>query len=165
MNTALPPVLYNTFKDFLVDAWIACDPAWHKHYGQVRGGFRKYHWDANICRDNKYIHIPGIWADGLSDNPECIHYGHSSSYQALGIAVLLGCGPIYLAGFDMKYEGKRHYFSELSDKPGEYPEHLRKQSAFDGLIKQFETIVHGDIFNVTEGSALNHFPFVGLEDL
>lgn len=153
----------NTFNDFPIDVWIACDPAWHEEYSPVAGDFEKWHWDHDICAKHGYKHIEGRWADGLSLDENYIHYGHSSGYQALGLAVHYGHKKIYLAGYDMKYEGSRHYFSGLSADDGEYPQNLRKYSTFDGLIKCYETIAKQpgvpDIFNMTENSALTCFPF------
>jgi len=91
----------NTFNDFPLDVWIACDPKWHEHYGQVEGDFDKWHWDKGICEKYGYQHIEGRWGDGLSTDKSYIHYGHSSGYQALGLAAHYGHKEVYLAGFDM----------------------------------------------------------------
>jgi hypothetical protein len=158
----------NTFADFPLDVWIACDPQWHEQFSPVKGAFDKWHWSPDICQRFGYQYIAGKWGDGLSTDQQCIHYGHASSYQALNLAVLYGCNPIYLAGFDMNYQPgqPRHYFSGLSDAAGEYPAQLRKFSTFEGLIKGFETIAAQPglprIINLTEGSALRCFPFGNL---
>lgn len=160
----------NTFNDFDLDVWIACDPAWHNHYSPIVGDFDKWHWDKSICEKHGYQYIEGRWGDGpnkcsgLSLNPRYIAYGHSSGFQALGLAVHMGCDPIYLAGYDMNYDGKeRHYFSELSDKAGEYPDQLRKYSTFDGLILCYEQIAKQTglpkIINLTHSSGLKCFEF------
>ena len=167
----------NTFNDFWLDVWIACDPAWHEQYGKIDlPDCDQWHWDEGICTKNGYNHIPGVWADGLSLNPDFIHYGHSSGYQALNLAVLYGCSEILLCGFDMHYNaGKRHYFDNLDDDAGEYPAALRKFSTFGGLLKCYETIAQQwyvdypsteklrpglpAIYNCTEDSALTCFPF------
>jgi hypothetical protein len=159
----------NTHKDIELDVWIACDPKWHDHYGQVEGDFEKWHWDQAICDRYGYQFIEGRWGDGLSLNPEYIHYGHSSGYQALNLAVLYGCNPIYLVGYDMHYNNEqRHYFNGLSDSPGEYPADLRKWSTFDGLLKCYETIASQPdlptIINCSPGSAMTCFPMGELPD-
>ena len=159
----------NTYLDFDLDVWIACDPAWHEIYSPVSGRFDKWHWDLSVCEKHGYQYIEGRWGDGLSVSPEHIHYGHSSGYQALNLAVLYGCSPIILVGYDMHYDGdSRHYFNGLSDKCGEYPQALRKFSKFDGLIKCYETIAEQkglpEIINCTPGSALKCFPFGRLND-
>ena len=157
----------NTFNDFPLDVWIACDPTWHAEYGPITGDFDKYHWDKTITDRHDYTYIEGRWADGLSTDQSYIHYGHSSGYQALGLAALHGFQDIYLAGYDMHYDGEsRHYFNNLSENDGEYPEKLRKYSAFEGLISCYETIAKQEtrpnIYNMTHDSALTCFPFKSL---
>lgn len=164
----------NTFNDFDLDVWIACDPSWHEHYGQITGDFDKYHWDEDICQIYGYEYIEGRWGkglnrcDGLSLDPSYIAYGHSSGFQALGLAVHYGCDPIYLAGFDMSYDGgARHYFEGLSDQTGEYPGNLRKYSTFDGLLQCYEQVAKQKglpkIINLTHSSAFRGFEFGRLE--
>lgn len=159
----------NTYEDFDLDAWVACDPQWHDEYSPVIGGFDKWHWDKSICDKYGYKYIEGRWGDGLSTDESYIHYGHSSGYQALNLAFHYGASEVFLCGYDMRYQGSRHYFDGLSDKDGEYPERLRKYSAFDGLIKQYETIPRVNpglkIYNCTKGSALTCFPFKDIGEL
>lgn len=159
----------NTFNDFDLDCWIACDPQWHDEYSPVVGGFDKWHWDRGVCDEYHYKYIEGRWGDGLSTDKSYIHYGHSSGYQALNLAFHYGAKEVFLCGYDMRYEGSRHYFEGLSETDGEYPEKLRKYSSFDGLIKQYETIpkVNPDlkIYNCTKDSALTCFPFIDVSDL
>lgn len=159
----------NTFTDFDLDVWIACDPAWHNFYGQVTGDFDKWHWDEGICERYGYQHIDGVWLPGLSTDRTKLSLGHSSGWQALNLAVHYGCDPICLVGFDMSYRSyePRHYFSGLSDVAGEYPEPLRKQSAFakkdgTGLLYDYANIAKQDglptIINCTMRSAMKWFP-------
>lgn len=162
----------NVYQDFPLDCWIACDPKWHAHYGQVEGDFDKWHWDADICARYGYRFIEGRWFDGLSTDPSWISLGHSSGWQALNLAVHYGCDPILLVGFDMQYpKGQpRHYFDALSDKAGEYPEALRKWSLFakpgnTGLLHDYRHIAaqaeRGEvprIINCSPDSALPWFP-------
>lgn len=158
----------NTFRDFDLDVWIACNHEWHAVYSPVEGRFEKWHWDRGVCDRYGYKYIEGRWGAGLSLDPEYIHYGHSSGYQALNLAVLYGCGPIYLAGYDMHYpRERRHYFDGLSETPGEYPAEMRKFSTFEGLIGCYQTIADQaaslpEIINATPGSALRCFPFGNL---
>lgn len=159
----------NTYRDFDLDVFTACDPTWWETFGR---DFRAqcpdllaYHWDRGVCEQYGAEYIEGRWGDGLSLDPNYIHYGHSSGYQALNIAVLMGCDPIYLAGYDMDYPvgQPRHYFTGLSDSAGEYPAHLRKWSTFDGLRRCYETIAAQQalprIINCTRTSALRCFEF------
>jgi hypothetical protein len=137
----------NTYRDFRLDCWIACDPKWHEHYGKVSGNFIKYHWDEDICERFGYRYIEGVWLDGLSTDRNKLSLGHSSGWQALQLAVHFGCSPILLVGFDMTYwrDEPRHYFTDLSDADGEYPAELRKFSLFDkpdktGLLYDYANI-------------------------
>ena len=162
----------NTYQDFPLNAWIACDPNWHSHYGKVSGDFDKWHWDAGICNRHGYRHIRGEWLDGLSTDPSVISYGHSSGWQALNLAVHYRCNPILLVGFDMTYrqDEPRHYFDGLSDVAGEYPAALRKQSEFakpdqTGLLYDYRHIADQaaraeipPIYNCSPGSAMHWFP-------
>lgn len=157
----------NTYEDFELDCWIACDPAWHKVYSPVKGNFDKWHWDKQICNRCGYEYIEGRWADGLSTDRRYLHYGHSSGYQALGLAAHYGCNTIYLCGYDMRYSGSRHYFNGLSKEDGEYPIALRKYSTFDGLIKCYQTVAgqkdRPKIFNCTMDSAMECFEKVDIK--
>lgn len=164
----------NTFNDFPLDVWIACDEDWHAHYGVIEGDFDKWHWDREICIKGGYKYIEGLWEPGLSTDPMCIHYGHSSGYQALGLAYHYGHRDIYMAGFDMSYAHSRHYFSGLSDVAGEYPAPLRKGAPMNkpetkgkpprelGLFQYYDTVVEQNpcnIYNMTEDSAYKGFEF------
>jgi len=180
----------NVFNDFDLtdsDTWIACDPAWHRHYGKVEGPFQKYHWDKRIANEGGYEWIEGRWFDGISPpGSDWLSLNHGSGPQALNLAVLAGCDPILLAGCDMHYNGtQRHYFDDLSETPGEYPGGLRKVSPFekpkreggahkdgDGILFNYKHIQdqvdRGElpckIYNATPGSAMTWFPFVDLAD-
>ena len=160
----------NTFDDFPLDVWIACDPLWHKTYGKITGSFDKWHWNKAICDDFGYDYIEGRWGDGLSIDENYIHYGHSSGYQALNLAVHYGAKEIYLCGYNMNYSSEvRHYFSGLSADGGEYPQELRKYSTFDGLIRQYETISNQPglpkIYNCTKTSSMTCFEYQDIAEL
>lgn len=168
----------NTYQDFPLDVWLACDPAWHGHYGMVEGNFDKWHWNSTICHSFGYRYVEGIWMDGLwMADPSKISLGHCSGHQLLNLACnQYACEVVALVGHDFKYEpGKpRHYFTGLSDMPGEYPGPLRKHSLFkkpDGndLLAVYKHIADQDglpeIINATPGSALPWFPFRSLDEL
>lgn len=178
----------NTFDDFELDHWIACDPAWHQHYGQVVGDFEKWHWDAGICQRYGYRYIEGRWADGVSPpGSNWISYNHGSGPQALNLATsIVQCDAVLLVGHDMRYQAgtPRHYFRDLSEVPGEYPGPLRKWSPFekpkraggahpdgDGILYNYKHIAEqaarGEIcpvYNCTPNSAMRWFPFRDLAD-
>ena len=168
----------NSYKDFDLDVWLACDPKWHEINGQVDLDCDQWHWDKDICKRYGYKHIPGLWLDGLSTDSDYISFGHSSGWQCLNLAVHYGCEPILLCGYDMSYTaGKpRHYFTGLSDMAGEYPDALRKHSLFlkpdgSGLLPNYAHIAEqcnaGEIppvINCTRGSAMTCFPFGKIAD-
>lgn len=162
----------NLYHDMALDVHVACDPRWWIEYGDDLGDYWRHKsvcetwtWDEETHRLYPFTRlVRGRWGDGLSVDPLYIHYGHSSSYQCLNLAVLYGCARILLLGFDMFYPRgtRRHYFSKLSSEPGEYPLALRKHSTFTGLLAGFATIAAQrglpPIINCTPGGALNCFP-------
>lgn len=178
----------NTFRDFNLDHWIACDPDWHREFGIVTGRFTKWHWDQAIAQRGGYLHIPGRWYDGVSPpGSNWLSLNHGSGPQALNLATsIVQCDPILLVGHDMTYRPgePRHYFDDLSDVPGEYPKRLRKTSPFekpkreggahpdgDGILFNYKHIAEqaerGEIpriLNATPGSAMTWFPMVDLDD-
>ena len=168
----------NTFNDFDLDCWIACDPAWHDFYGKIEIDCDQWHWREEICEKFGYKHIPGEWLPGLSTDRAKISFGHSSGWQALNLALHYGCNPLILVGYDMTYRENepRHYFDGLSDAVGEYPQPIRKHSLFDkpdktGLLYDYKNIAdqvdRGElppIINCTPGSAMRWFPIMALQD-
>jgi len=185
----------NTYRDVRTDVWLACDPLWHAHYGQVEGKFDKWHWNANICASFGYRHVRGVWMCGDQVYPRdevevppgpvgglwmqdksSISLNHCSGAQLLNLACnQYECETVLLVGHDFHYAGsQRHYFSDLSDVPGEYPEPLRKFSPFDkqgrgdDLLAVYKRIAdqegRPEIINCTPGSALKHFPMGNLAD-
>ena len=168
----------NTYQDFDLDCWIACDPSFHDHYGKIDTGCDQWHWDEDICATHGYRHIRGEWLPGLSTDKDCISFGHSSGWQALNLALHYGCDPLILCGYDMTYgnDKKRHYFTACSDVAGEYPRSLRKYSLFDkpdktGLLYNYKNIAdqsnRGEIppvINCTPKSAMKWFPIMTLTE-
>lgn len=170
-------VCNNTHQDIWPDVWLACDPAWHNHYGQVEGDFDKWHWDQEICDRFGYRYTEGIWMDGIYLGPENkISLNHCSGAQLLNLAAnQYGAEEIVLIGHDFHYQGKqRHYFDGLSETPGEYPKQIRKFSKFDkggngdDLLQVYKRIAdqpgRPPIVNATKGSKLPWFPMVELKD-
>jgi hypothetical protein len=158
--------------------WLACDPAWHAHYGPqpIPQWLDAYHWDRGVCAAGNYRFIEGIWHDGLwlRDKTK-ISLNHGSAPQLLNLAVHFDCDPILLLGHDFSdATDRRHYFDHLSDRPGEYPEPLRKWSKFikgDGrydMLAVYKKIAdqpgRPEILNCTQGSRLPWFEFRRFED-
>lgn len=173
----------NTFDDFDLDVWIACDEAWHECFSPVEGDFDKWHWDGDICARHGYEYIQGCWSGGstghvnrwkrnrdghaISLDPDWISLNHGSAPQAINLAVLYGCDPILLVGHDFHYDApQRHYF-------GEYPKQLQKFSKFhkdsgDDLEAVYQRMAQTPdlptIVNVSPGTKLAAFPKGRLED-
>ena len=85
-----------------------------------------------------------------------IHYGDNSGFQATNLAIQFGAEEIWLIGFDMKVNGKPHFF-------GEHPLECRKGMTPRSWRAAFETAErmmpeHISIINATPGSALSCFP-------
>jgi len=170
----------NTYQDFDLDVWLACDPLWHEYNDSpVQGDFDKWHWDHAICALYGYKYIEGVWVDGLwlKDKTK-ISLNHCSGAQLLNLAAsVYECDPVLLVGHDFHYDGpKRHYFDNLSNVPGEYPKPLRKHSLFDkskttggnDLMNVYRHIAEQPgiprIINCTPGSKLPWFEMGDLED-
>jgi hypothetical protein len=103
--------------------------------------------------------VEGRQAKGFALDPQYIHYGHNSGFQAVNLAIHWGGNPIILIGFDMR---GTHFF-------GEYERPLRQmRKSFEGWIKNFreaaETLPPGlRIINATPKSALDCFEMMTLE--
>lgn len=167
----------NTYRDFPLNVWLACDPSWHDFYGVVRGDFDKWHWDKGVCEKYGYRYAQGVWHDGLwLEDKKKIALNHGSAPQLINLAAnQYECDEIVLVGHDFHYDAPaRHYFDNVSETPGEYPGPLRKFSKFIktngqddmlGVYKRIcETPNRPEIVNATPGSALPWFPQVQLED-
>lgn len=164
---------------------LACDPAWHAHYGPLNlpDYVEGWHWSRDICNVSGLRYIEGIWHESetgpmrlwLKDKTK-ITLGHCSSVQLLNLAAsVYDSDEIVLIGHDMAYRRSqpRHYFTGLSRDDGEYPEAIRKHSAFSkgpdkyDLLDVYHEIAagpHPPIFNATEGSALTAFQYRPLGD-
>lgn len=67
----------------------------------------------------------------MSRDPLLIHEGGNSGYQAINLAYHAGAAHIVLLGFDMKTNGKRHWF-------GDHPTPaLNVSSPYDVWIPKF----------------------------
>lgn len=163
-----------TFELFDLSAHLACNPEWWDYYWERSDRLRamqcpRWTWDKPTADKYGISYIEGRWGDGLSTDPACIHYGHSSGYQLLGIAYHAGVRDAVLVGYDLRYPpgydgtrqiagGDRHYF-------GEYPPELQHWTKFNigpageinGLIDCYRTVARQGAMRIalgTPGSAL-----------
>lgn len=175
--SALPKFGCNLAFDVIPDlvALFGCNyEFWDYYWPQLQG--KPYdlwtsHPQAHMRKPLKYIR--GEWRDGLSTDPNLVHYGHSSGYQLINLALHYGITEFILIGYDMRYPvgydghrqiagGDRHFF-------GEYPKELQHWTRYGigpageigGLLACYRTINPEDygirIVNCSPGSALDFF--------
>jgi hypothetical protein len=120
-------------------------------------------------------YIEERWEDGISRDPSYICAHHGTGPQLVNIAYLYGCTKILLVGWDMRFWGKvdqrtyaqRRYFPEYELTLNHWPM-TGANGEMSGLIKEMETIdpsaYNIQIINCTPGSALTHFPMMGIID-
>src|SRR5690606_20149057 len=82
------------------DLLYACDGRWWETYRPEFSGLRVSQ-DPRAGEFNA-LRVPSVPEPGLSLDPLRIHRGGNSGYQALNLAVLLGCARVLLVGYDMK---------------------------------------------------------------
>lgn len=135
-------------------------------------------------------YLEPVDAGGLSPRPErplndhaVIHHGHSTGFQALQLAWLLGFERIVLLGYDMQYapdyDGKRghigstprHYFGEYPRELQHWPSKSVENGKHVELVRLYGTVAEDasklgvQIINATPTSALDCFPRVAIEDV
>lgn len=175
----------NIYQVIPIDVHLSCNPEWWDYYWprdeRLRNGdFAKWTWDKATAELYGLAYIRGEWGDGLSTDPGVIHYGHSSGYQLINLALHYGATEFVLIGYDLKYPkgyngikqqagGDRHFF-------GEYPKELQHWTKFNigpngelnGLLECYRTIKPADygirIINCSPGSALDFFEAGSLEE-
>lgn len=157
----------NKAFEFDVDVLVGCNTQFWNYYWKDVQGLRCHKWTTRPELEGVYpglSYIQERWEDGLSTDPAYICAHHGSGPQAVNMALHYGCDTILLIGWDMRHQGKRHYFDN-----GEYPEPLQHftrnlgpNGELVGLIAEMETIDPKDygieIYNCTPGSALTCFP-------
>lgn len=171
-----------TFQHFpTLDVFTACNIEWWDYCGSEFTLWRSvarcdaWHWD-RVCAQRWGLNwIEGRWGNGLSTDPTYIHLGHSSGVQALNLAVLYGCDPILLCGYEMTETAgqPRHYFTDQSDVPGEYPMPLRHyakcSNGHEGLLPIYREIAAQTglprIVNCTPGGKLDCLPRAPLAEM
>lgn len=103
-------------------------------------------------------------APGFSLDPTRIHYGNSSAFQAINLAILFGASTIYLVGFDMRTTTPRHFFGDHADPAMNMSRYEHFLPAFNAAARMLREEAPGvRIINCTPGSALRCFPRGELE--
>lgn len=149
----------------------ACDPDWWEVH-QGCPGFAGEKWSSHdvINNNNKLATaaryglrlVGGRAEEGFSLDPTVIHYGQTSGFQAINLALLMGARRAVLVGFDMHTRGPRHFF-------GDHPEPLSNYMRFETVVPVFRRAAAQlpagvEIVNCTPGSALDCFPMMPLEE-
>ncbi len=145
---------FDGFQDFTGEKWTAHEPRLNnKALVAERYGF-------NLVAGPRQVDEPGF-----SLNPARIHYGNSSGFQAINLAILFGATEIRLVGFDMRtpQPSQRRHFHE------DYPDPTMNQSTYEHFLPAFYLAArslpeHIHIVNCTAGSALRCFPMGELEE-
>lgn len=116
------------------DICYACDMRWWKWHKDIRSQFNGVLLgndnDIKIFKEFPEVEVlHGEHKPGLSYEPDTIHYGKNSGYQALNIAVLTGASRVLLLGYDHKpsKDGRTHWF-------GDHPHPV--VSPYKGWIKE-----------------------------
>jgi len=104
-------------------------------------------------------------APGFSLDGRCIHYGNTSGFQAINLAILFGATEISLVGFDMRVPTgqPRHFFGDHPEPLGNVCDYGHFLFAFNAAAKMLPKTIR--IVNCTPGSALRCFPMGELEEL
>ena len=172
-RSGLPSIAVNDAYRLLpfADVLYACDERWWNHHHGVPD-FKGEKWsshsldeknrhnDKRQCSE-KYGLMLAAGRDqvGFCFEPDVIHYGSNSGFQAVNLALQFGATRIILIGFDM---GGTHFF-------GPHPAGLRNTNSFTNFIAAFDRAAkklpdHITIQNATPGSALRCFKRIDLDD-
>lgn len=138
------------------DALYACDGDW---WDLHQPGFEGQKWTQDQSAALRYNlnWVKSVNEPGFSKNPDVIHQGGNSGYQAINLALHFGVSKVLLLGFDMKMNGKRHWF-------GDHPGRLNKASNYSRWLKNFATVKTDKVINCTPDSALECFPKMSLRE-
>lgn len=146
------------------DILYACDEDFWKYYPEALD-FKGLKITQSAEAARKYgLHYLQVhpFPPGLSFDPEFVHGGQNSGYQALNLAVLLGAKQIILLGYDMRL-GKDKAGQDTIHWFGRHRAHLEKQGNFKKWIEYFNSTVPDlekagvKVINCSPGSAIQCF--------
>lgn len=150
------------------DILYACDTAWWKlHRGAP--DFVGERWSTTDSGKNNKGDNPwnlrllkGEYLEGFSRDPTTLSYGRNSGFQAVNLAMLLGCTTIVLVGFDMHHAYGAHFF-------GDHPIELTRNTDHSVFTRNFKAAARSippgvQIINATPGSGLTVFPMRTLDE-
>jgi hypothetical protein len=146
------------------DVLWACDAKWwYWHWKKGVSDFA----GLKFSLDKAAARYPGVQVlkktgeTGLELDPTGLRAGRNSGYQACGLAFHMGARRILLLGYDMRSNGKDHFF-------GAHPDSSKPPYAI--CLQRFATLVDPlkaagvTIVNCTPGSALTCFPCAPLRE-
>jgi hypothetical protein len=150
--------LNDTYKlcDF-IDVLYFCDPRWLDSNLDLLDYTAGELWtqDANVRKkyDGRIKRCQGSSGNGLSKQPNHIHFGGNSGFQLLNLAWHFGIREMYLLGYNMgeANPGQRQHFF------GPHPKPLNQSNSYKGFVGSFRNINGADkkmITNCTFPSAL-----------
>ena len=116
-------------------------------------------------RDGIYT-VKALRDMGLSESlHQGLYHGCNSGHVALQLAIVLGCSPIYLLGFDMGYSGDqvRHYPSSKCPSDEIYRDFI---PPFNVLGQKLKFIGQSErVLNLNPVSGLRCFPFADIDEV
>jgi hypothetical protein len=153
------------------DALYGCDERWwdkHQHCEDFKGvkwsshDTRTSSNDKLACAERHGLQlVQGRTEYGFSTDPNVIHYGENSGFQAINLTILLGSPYIVLVGFDMRIVGgKSHFF-------GDHPPELFQRAEYQSFTKNFKMAPAPEgvtIINATPDSALTCYPMMDFDN-
>jgi len=116
------------------------------------------------CKLPSEVFILRVWrtySQGFRAFPatmrEGIGHGNNSGYGALNLAACLGASPIYLLGFDMKYEGEKTHWHEGHPVPHK-PNTVQRFKHYYHLAAIKMKEIGLKVINLNPDSDLPYFP-------
>jgi hypothetical protein len=145
---------YEGAKDFYGQRWCCrdfeCDPSDERKELAEKFGLR----------------LVGVkYANGFSRDDRWLHTGDEghSGFQAVNLALLLGCPKVVLIGFDMRrVDGQTHFFGEHPGCLRPWMQEKEPQAYYASFVRAYRKDER--IVNATPDSALKVYPFVELDD-
>lgn len=150
------------------DVWYGCDPEFWDQWASYETEAQRWTQNADAARKHCLNHIQSQNYPGFSNNPEIIHQGGNSGFQALNLALLWGATPIILLGYDMKVDNPKHpHFFGLHDglrnPTNSNTSHWAHR--YEEAKKSLNLFPTQEVFNCSRETALATFPRKALQDV
>lgn len=146
--------LHKGCPDFLGEKWSAHEEKLNdKSAVAARYGLR-------LVQGPRQVDAPGFCLDNRR-----IHYGNSSGFQAINLALHFGATLIFLVGFDMRTPGPgepRHFFGDHAEPGMNLSKYEHFLPAFQAAAQMLPNYIR--IVNCTPRSAMRCFPMGELKE-